>query len=91
MSVKERINSLQAIRTLAFLGIFLQHTGLKLFSLSGSWGASAFVLLSGFIMTYRYLNSDKIQTYSILNNLRFSFNKIKKLYFLHISSERSVL
>lgn len=72
----KKILSLQGIRALCFLGIFLEHSGV--ISL-GSWGVEVFFVLSGFLMTYNYYDR-KIEE----SNLKFAFRKIKKLYPLHI-------
>ena len=46
-----QIESLQALRALSFLGVFLQHLGeVKL----GAWAVSVFFVLSGMLMGYRY-------------------------------------
>lgn len=77
---KEKIVSLQALRALAFLGIFTSHCGSK--SALGAWGVSVFIILSGFLMYVNY--KDKPLKSSLANNIQFSINKIKKLYPLHI-------
>lgn len=74
-----RIQSVQSLRAMAFLGIFTSHC--QATSL-GAWGVSVFIILSGFLMYYNY--SDRNLCYGIENSMRFSINKIKKLYPLHI-------
>ena len=74
-----RIKSLQGLRTLAFLGVFVSHTGL--FEL-GAWGVSVFFVLSGFLMAYVY--SEREPVTGIKASLMFSIRKLKKLYPLHI-------
>lgn len=81
---KEKLDYIQIIRGIAFLGVFLSHTGIKAFSASGAWGVSVFFILSGFLMTYNYYGKSRIRQIGIKDNLHFSFCKIKKLYFLHI-------
>ena len=54
MNNNEKIESLQAVRGIAFLGIFLKHTGISLFCALGDWGVSIFFVLSGFLMSVRY-------------------------------------
>lgn len=77
---KARITSLQALRTIAFLGIFLRHVD---FSLNwSSLGVSIFFVMSGFLMMYRYY--DKKISVTLTDNLKFAINKIKKLYPLHL-------
>ena len=77
---KKRIISLQGLRAVAFLGIFLSHVvGGKLTGL-GAWGVSVFLIMSGFLMAISYSSKN--------DNLKFSFHfawkKIKRLYPLHI-------
>ncbi len=78
---KHRIDSLQALRAIAFLAIFVSHVWTKL-GMLGGWGVSIFFVLSGFVMTYSYY--DKTLQPSFSNNVRFSLKKIKRLYSLHI-------
>lgn len=70
-------DSFQAIKALAFLGIFASH---------GAWGVSVFFILSGFLMFYSYSDTDRITDYSIKYSMNFGVNKIKRLYHLHIVS-----
>lgn len=72
--------SLQALRALAFLGIFLFHAGATIFW--SSLGVSIFFVLSGCLMYYQYDNKDISHT--LKENILFSWKKIKKLYPLHI-------
>ena len=74
-----RIESLQGLRFLAFFGIFISHIGIMPW---GAWGVSVFLVLSGFLMTYRYSQSDIPA--GIKKRLTFSVNKVKKLYPLHV-------
>lgn len=46
--MKKKLNQIQALRGIAFLGVFLSHTGLKWFGASGHWGVSAFFSAIGF-------------------------------------------
>ena len=77
---KERIESLQGLRVLAFVGIFLSHA---IDTPTGAWGVSVFIMLSGFLMTYSYWDRN-IGKLSIKDSVLFSINKIKTLYPLHI-------
>ena len=75
-----KISSLQALRGLAFLGIFFIHTKAPV-----SWatiGVSTFFVLSGCLMYYRY--EKKELPCSFRDNVRFSWSKMKKLYPLHM-------
>ena len=79
MSKNKKIDSLQTIRALAFLGIFTVHCGVSPF---GYWGVSVFLVLSGFLMMYAYHN--KTLPTSIPESIGFSLKKISSLYPLHI-------
>ncbi len=76
---KGKINSLQAIRALAFIEILIAHCEGPA---SGACGVSIFLILSGFLMIYSYL--DRELECSLKNCVIFSVKKIKKLYPLHI-------
>lgn len=78
--VSNRMDSVQALRALAFLGIFLFHAEFWM-----NWpelGVSVFFVLSGFLL---YINNCNVN----LNTshracFRFSIHRVKKLYPLHI-------
>ena len=79
---KPRIESIQIIRAIAFILIFLSHVGLIS---TGPIGVSLFLVLSGFCMTYAYLDRpEKTPIPNLRNNLRFAWGKVKKLYPLHV-------
>lgn len=75
-----KIESLQVLRAIAFLGIFLSHAGAP-FSWS-NLSVSTFFVLSGFLLAYRH--HDLTEKYNVLQRIGFSYRKIKKLYSLHI-------
>lgn len=75
-----KIESLQVLRLIAFLGIFLSHVGAP-FSWS-NLSVSTFFVLSGFLLTYRHHEWN--EKYHILQRTGFSFQRIRKLYALHI-------
>ena len=79
--MKKRLDSIQALRALAFMGIFLFHGGI-IWGNFGGLGASVFIVLSGFLMTYSY--SDRILPNSFDGCVGFALKKIKRLYPLHI-------
>ena len=79
-----KLKQIQALRGIAFLGVFLSHTGLKWFGAAGHWGVSIFLVLSGFLMFASYSGNNRIERISIRDNIAFSWGKIKKLYPLHI-------
>ena len=85
--MNKRIESLQALRAVAFGAIFLHHCGLKF---GGGWGVSVFLILSGFLMVYNH-QGDSLDIFErgmiqkIKGVMMFSWNKIRKLYPLHIA------
>lgn len=82
MTGKKPIQSLQGLRLAAFLCIFVNHSlgGVGF----GALGVSLFFVLSGFVMSFSYLERGKELPCSFLRNLSFSFKKIRYLYLLHI-------
>lgn len=80
--MRKQIESLQILRAIAFLEIFLGHCGITFFT--GAFGVSIFIVLSGFCMALNYLpKADKISL-SPVSNIKYALLKIKKLYSLHI-------
>lgn len=80
--MKKRIDSLQILRAIGFLEIFLGHAGVSFFT--GAFGVSMFVVLSGFCVAINYLPKIDQQDVSVIGNIKFAFSKIKKLYLLHL-------
>ena len=85
MSVHEntnlgRCNSIQGLRAIAFLAIFISHVGFNNLGGLGAWGVSVFFVMSGFLMMNNYIKKNKNPEFG----LKFAWNKIKKLYPLHI-------
>lgn len=79
-AVNERkIASLQALRTVAFLGIFLYHCGITDL---GAWGVSVFFILSGFVLSIRYGRSNISRSWYAA--WHFMLKRIQKLYPLHL-------
>lgn len=79
-SVYSRSESIQSLRAIAFLGIFLLHAGCPV-----NWSdlsVSIFFVLSGFLLVQA--NIDKYVDKSIKGCWLFCFNRIKKLYPLHM-------
>ena len=76
---KEKILSVQGLRTIAYIGIFLNHTYIVK---TGFWGVSVFIILSGFMMTLSYFQHD--MQFNVKSRFLLSINKIKKLYPLHV-------
>lgn len=81
-----KMDSIQSLRAIAFIGILSYHSGLLPL---GAWGVSVFIVLSGFIMTYSYYSREL--EHSIAFNFMFALGKIKKLYPLHVTMMLAVV
>lgn len=81
---KSTIIALQGLRAIAFLGIFLSHTEIKIFSCFGPWGVSVFLILSGFLMIVNYYDRGRLEKRNFFANLNFSIKKLSSLYPCHI-------
>lgn len=79
--VRKKINSLQALRALAFINVLACHCNKPL--LSGAAGVSIFLVLSGFLMYRSYCDKPTLD-YSLKGSFSFSLKKIKRLFPLHI-------
>lgn len=73
------LNSIQALRAVAFLAIFTYHCGI---TPGGPWGVSIFFVLSGFCMFYGY--GEKNLPATVRDSFLFARNRIRRLYPLHI-------
>lgn len=82
MNSKKKIESLQVLRGLAFLSVYLSHVNIPKYSTYGGWGVSIFLVLSGFLMVYQYY--DRNFDLSPRSSLMFSAKRINKLYYLYI-------
>lgn len=76
----KRIESLQALRAIAFIAIFLSHCNIIA---TGPMGVSIFLVLSGFLLTLNYEHK-QIERIGFTNSLKFTIKIIKKLYPLHL-------
>lgn len=77
-----RIQSLQGLRFIAFLLVFLQHTEV-LGNYSGTFGVSIFFCLSGFVAYYSYAIKGTNVTISIKEMIVYTKNKVLKFAFLY--------
>lgn len=73
-----KIQSIIALRGLAIIGIFLLHVGCPF--QYANLSVSLFFVLSGFLLTYRYINTG-VQN---MGKLAFAIQQVKKIYPLHI-------
>ncbi|MGL5244682.1 MAG: acyltransferase family protein, partial [Sarcina sp.] len=73
------IRSLQGLRVLAMMGIFLFHAGILL---NGTFPVTFFFMLSGFVLYYNY--GERVTFFSLKESILWAFKRIKKLYPLHI-------
>ena len=80
--MNRKLLSIQVIRALAFILIFLSHVELVS---TGPVGVSIFLVVSGFCLSFSYLDrDDKLPRVSLRSNLGFAVKKMKKLYPLHV-------
>lgn len=84
--MNKKIMSLEALRGIAFLGVFLCHynTDDNRLACLGGWAVSIFLILNGFVMIYSYYGKNRISNVSFKQNLLFAKRKIQKLYILHV-------
>lgn len=78
------INSLQSLRFIFAIMIFLHHfvvNGKGLFEAGGTYGVSFFMILSGFVMSMGY--EDKIM-FSEFSYKEFIFKRVIRVYPLHL-------
>ena len=79
-----RIAALQGVRACSFLAIFISHT-VDGYASFGAAGVSLFFVLSGFLLSYRYLpRQSALDNPSFRGNLRFAVQKMRRLYALHL-------
>ncbi len=81
-TMSKRIDSLQSLRALAFIEIFLGHCGISPFM--GALGVSIFIILSGFCMAINYIPKSETLPSDVIGCVKFAVSKVKKLYLLHI-------
>ena len=74
----KKIESLQALRAIAFICIFLSHCDVLP---TGPMGVSIFLILSGFLM---FNSANKGNVPEVKHSFRFAAKKIAKLYPLHL-------
>lgn len=82
--MRERINSISAVRALACLGVFIAHIGFRISDAIGKCSVSIFLVLSGFVMIYSYYGRNRITKFSVVDNAMFAYRRIKGLYPLYL-------
>ena len=78
-TTNKKNTSLQALRALAFMGTFLTHAGFP-YVWSGIV-VPVFLSMSGYLMYVNYENREV--KCGLVDNFKFAFNKVKKLYALY--------
>lgn len=73
------IYSLQILRVICFLGVFLAHCGFRCFGAAGAWAVSCFFVLSGFLLTVKHAD-ETLQ----MGCWQFALRHVRKLYPLHV-------
>ena len=81
-SGSNRIQTIQVLRAIAFMEIFLGHCGVTFFT--GAFGVSIFIVLSGFCMAMNYLPKIENIQISFAANVKYAVSKVKNLYGLHL-------
>ena len=82
--MKEKVRSIQGLRAIAYIAIFISHSRVGSFGYLGAWGVSVFLVMSGLLMYISYHERvEMFDNYSVLDCIQFSYSKIRKLYSLH--------
>ena len=82
-----KFKSLQGLRAVAFINIFLLHMstwGVRYIISSATWAVSFFFILSGFLYGCREKNEPKIESWK--PDLKKTFHRLNKLYPLYVVS-----
>lgn len=80
---RKHLNALDGVRSFACLEIFCSHCLWD----GGALGVSLFLILSGFLLAYRYLSQDAaapLPSATPAGLIRFAWKRLSKLYLLHI-------
>lgn len=86
--MKKKLDSLQALRALACIVVFADHSGLNC---AVAAAVGVFFMLSGFTLTYSGYERPEYEQMRGLDCLRFAVKKISKLYILHLICSLPVL
>ena len=69
----ERCDSIQGLRAIAFIAIFISHVGFNNLGVLGAWGVSVFFVMSGFLMMNNYIKKNKNPEFGF----KFAWSKTK--------------
>lgn len=86
--MKKKIDSLQALRALACLVVFADHSGLNC---AVAAAVGVFFMLSGFTLSLSSWEKAEICGFGAGDSLRYAVKKISKLYILHLICSLPVL
>jgi len=86
--MKKKIDSLQALRALACLVVFADHSGLNC---AVAAAVGVFFMLSGFTLSLSSWEKTEICGFGAGDSLRYAVKKISKLYILHLICSLPVL
>lgn len=81
MEKREKISSFDALRVYSCFVVMAYHAFLVV---PGYSGLSIFFVMSGFLCTYNHFGDGETSKLDLRGSLRFSLDKIKKLYPLHL-------
>lgn len=79
--MKKRLESIEALRALACIAIFLFHSGIRV---SGSGASCLFIMLSGFTLCYSELRRGSFVAPGIISSLKSAVRRVWKLYPLYL-------
>lgn len=79
--MKKRLESLEVLRALACIVIFLYHSGI---SVSASGAVCVFFMLSGFTLSYSELHRSSYAAPGLIGSVRSAVKRVWKLYPLYI-------
>ncbi len=77
-----KIDSIQALRGLGFIFIFLTHCSIT--PLFAAMAVSMFLVLSGFLLASKHYSNDEMCQWGIVDSFLYAKKKIENLYPLHI-------
>ena len=78
--MKQKMDSIQALRALAFFSVFLNHCYIR----TNGWAISVFFMLSGFLLVNSRFPRPDDFTPAVGKNIRSAYSKVKSLYHLYI-------